>query len=343
MSKSVISLIALTLLGAGSLWPQTLMNGFPDIVKVTDGGTPPSGAVRIWANDSDQIVTTDSLGTDTVLGESGGGATNAEVFFAAQTSVTITAATHGFDHAKLGVVCYDNASPKAQIVPLGVTVDASTFQVVVTFSAAETGSCVVAGGSGSSEPYEESFTTQTSITVTGAEHGFGHARLAVFVYDDADPKALMTPLGVTIDPDAFAVVVTLSVADSGSVVVMGGAGGAPESGAITMTFDGRGADIATGVSNPAVARRSGVVTGATILSYQTCSISIDVWVDSYANHPPTDADSITSAAPITLSSANKNTPALTGWTTAFNAGDEFVFNVDSNTGCENVVVVLETN
>ena len=56
------------------------------------------------------------------------------------------------------------------------------------------------------------------------------------------------------------------------------------------------------------------------------SIVIDVWKDTYANFPPTVADTITASAKPTLSSATKSDDTtLTGWTTAVTAGDVFGF------------------
>lgn len=60
------------------------------------------------------------------------------------------------------------------------------------------------------------------------------------------------------------------------------------------------------------------------------SIVVDIWKDSYANFPPTVADTITASAKPTLSSAQKaEDTTLTGWTKALAAGDWLAFNVDS--------------
>ena len=72
------------------------------------------------------------------------------------------------------------------------------------------------------------------------------------------------------------------------------------------------------------------VTGWTITSDQTGSIVVDLWKDTYANFPPTVADTITGTEKPTLSSASKNQDnALTTWTTTINNGDIIRFNVDS--------------
>ena len=69
---------------------------------------------------------------------------------------------------------------------------------------------------------------------------------------------------------------------------------------------------------------------------------VDIWKDTYANYPPTGADSICASAKPTISSATKSKDStLTGWTTSVASGDTLRFNVDSITTCQRVVVVLK--
>lgn len=101
-------------------------------------------------------------------------------------------------------------------------------------------------------------------------------------------------------------------------------------GCITYIIDGGGAAITTGIKGDFSVPANCTITSVTALADQTGSIVVDVWKDTYANFPPTDADSITSAAPVTISSATKATDStLTGWTTSISAGDILRFNVDS--------------
>jgi hypothetical protein len=90
---------------------------------------------------------------------------------------------------------------------------------------------------------------------------------------------------------------------------------------------------------------SGTITKARVLSTDAAttsgSIVVDVWRDSYANYPPTNADSITASAPPTITAATKSEDAtLTGWGTTVTAGDVFGFNVDSVTSLTRVTVEL---
>jgi hypothetical protein len=69
------------------------------------------------------------------------------------------------------------------------------------------------------------------------------------------------------------------------------------------------------------------ITGWTILADVSGSIVVDVWKDSYANFPPTVADTIAGANKPTLSSAQKNQVGSLSW--AITAGDVLAFKVDS--------------
>jgi hypothetical protein len=72
------------------------------------------------------------------------------------------------------------------------------------------------------------------------------------------------------------------------------------------------------------------------------SIVIDIWKDSYANYPPTVADTITGSAKPTITTDTKaNSSTLTGWTTSVTAGDILYFNVDSVTSITNVVLTMK--
>lgn len=103
---------------------------------------------------------------------------------------------------------------------------------------------------------------------------------------------------------------------------------------IGITIDGGGSVITTGVKGFIRVTKACTITAATLLSTDASatagSIVIDVWKDSYANYPPTVADTITASAKPTLSSSNKSEDTtLTGWTTSISAGNILGFNVDS--------------
>lgn len=112
---------------------------------------------------------------------------------------------------------------------------------------------------------------------------------------------------------------------------------------IVFVIDGAGATITTGTKKAsALFPWAGTITKATLLADQSGSIVVDVWKDSYANYPPTDADSITASAPPTITTATKSEDStLTGWTTSITAGDVLKCNVDSCTTIQFVTLILE--
>lgn len=75
---------------------------------------------------------------------------------------------------------------------------------------------------------------------------------------------------------------------------------------------------------------AGTITRARLLADVPGNAVVDIWRDTYANHPPTNADSICAAAKPTLSGAIKSEDTtLTGWTTAVGAGDILAVELES--------------
>lgn len=114
--------------------------------------------------------------------------------------------------------------------------------------------------------------------------------------------------------------------------------------AIEFVIDGGGSVITTGVKGYLEIPWDCTVNSSTLLADQSGSIVVDVWVDTYANYPPLDADSITASAPPTISTAVKSQDTtLTGWTLSLSQGDIIGFNVDSITTIERVTLSLKVD
>lgn len=110
---------------------------------------------------------------------------------------------------------------------------------------------------------------------------------------------------------------------------------------LTFIINGNGSEIADGVAGDLYVPYAHTITAVTALADQSGSIVVDIWNDTYANYPPTDADSITASAPVTISSATKATDStLTGWDTSTAAGTTYRFNVDSCTTITRCTVAL---
>lgn len=111
--------------------------------------------------------------------------------------------------------------------------------------------------------------------------------------------------------------------------------------AVGFTIDGGGSAITTGIKGFVQCPYSGLITRWTLVADQVGSLVVDVWKDTYANAPPTVADTITGSEKPTLSSAQKNEDtALSTWITAVTAGDVFGFKVDSASTVTRATLVL---
>lgn len=111
---------------------------------------------------------------------------------------------------------------------------------------------------------------------------------------------------------------------------------------VAFIIDGGGSAITTGIKGDLALDFAATINQVTLLADQSGSIVVDIWKDTYANYPPTVADTITASAKPTISSTTKSKDStLTGWTTSVASGDTLRFNVDSITTCTRVVVILK--
>ncbi len=111
---------------------------------------------------------------------------------------------------------------------------------------------------------------------------------------------------------------------------------------IGATFDGSGAALVAGTKCYVKVPVGCTITEASALADVSGSVVVDVWKDTLANYPPTDADSITASAPITIAAAtNSNDVTLTGWTTAIAADDVIGFNIDSCSAIKRLHIQLK--
>lgn len=112
---------------------------------------------------------------------------------------------------------------------------------------------------------------------------------------------------------------------------------------LSFQIDGGGSAITTGRKGAYRIPFGFTVTGWQIVeaSDNSGSIVVDIWKDTYANFPPTVADTVTGSEKPTLSSAVKNEDlSLSSWTTSFAEGDYIIFNVDSAATVQQVIITL---
>jgi len=161
----------------------------------------------------------------------------------------------------------------------------------------------------------------------------------------ANLEQLLHALG-TVDTDDVQVDVITSGLPSGAAtddklddIISILAAGAPF--AIAFIIDGATAAITTGQKGHLHIPFACTIKACTMLADRVGSIVVDIWRDSYANYPPTVADSITAAAKPTISADDKSQDTtLTGWSLSINAGDALGFNVDSCTDIQLLTISL---
>ncbi len=130
---------------------------------------------------------------------------------------------------------------------------------------------------------------------------------------------------------------------SGTVAI---SGYSTQTDGITFIINGNGAPIATGVVGDLSIPYACTIVDVTALADVVGSIVVDLWNDVLVNYPPVNADSITAAAPVTISTNDHSRDVvLAGWTKTLAAGSTLRFNVDSCssiTRCTITLAVLRT-
>lgn len=151
-----------------------------------------------------------------------------------------------------------------------------------------------------------------------------NARLADMAQSTIKGRAAGAGTGVPVDLTITQVMAALGIID-----------------AITFVIDGGGSAIVAGVKRDVIIPYAGTILSVTMLADVSGSIVVDLWKDTYANYPPTVADTITAAAKPTITTAIKSQDnTLTGWNVTVAAGDIIRPNVDSATTITAVVVTL---
>jgi hypothetical protein len=110
-----------------------------------------------------------------------------------------------------------------------------------------------------------------------------------------------------------------------------------------ITFNiSSGVAITTGIKAEWRCPYACTIQSWTLLADTSTTCAIDIWKDTFANYPPTDADSITNGhEPALTASTNAEDTSLGDWTTvAIAAGDVLIFNVDSNDNATRLTLIL---
>lgn len=113
---------------------------------------------------------------------------------------------------------------------------------------------------------------------------------------------------------------------------------------IELIIDGGGLLITTGLKGFKRIPFACTIVGVDVVASDGNSgaVVVDLWVDTYANFPPTVADTITASAKptITATGTKSQNVTLTGWTKTLAKGSYIGWNVDSVTTFTRVTVTL---
>ena len=98
---------------------------------------------------------------------------------------------------------------------------------------------------------------------------------------------------------------------------------------IQYVIDGGGSALASGIKGDLEVPFACTINRVNMFADTTGSAVVDIWKDTYANFPPTVADSIASGTLPTITNANQKSTdsTLTGWITSITAGDTIRFNM----------------
>lgn len=125
-------------------------------------------------------------------------------------------------------------------------------------------------------------------------------------------------------------------------VTLANTGAFSQTGTINFIIDGGGSAITTGIKGDLRVPFACTINRVDMLADQSTTTVVDIWKDTLANFPPTDADTITAAAPPTITADTDSTDStLTDWTVAITADDILRFNVDSNNNATRLTVSLK--
>ena len=111
---------------------------------------------------------------------------------------------------------------------------------------------------------------------------------------------------------------------------------------ISLSLNGNGSPITTGEKTVVRIPYNCTVTGWDMVVDVSTSTVVDIWVDSYANFPPDNTDSITNGNEPTITTAIKaQSSDLSGWsTTSLYEGNYIKFNIDSNNNATELLLTL---
>jgi hypothetical protein len=125
--------------------------------------------------------------------------------FINQTVVTVPATQHLLNTAQILWGLWDASTPRQALEPGSLSVNTTTYEVVLTFPAPQSGTLVL---DAPPTRFAVTYTNAAAFTVLGTTHGLGTADLFWALYTATNPAEIVQPDLVTIHPTTFDVVVS---------------------------------------------------------------------------------------------------------------------------------------
>lgn len=314
-------------LGTTSLSWSDLFGASGFVLNIANGdwvATHTTGILTVGTGDL--RVTTAGTNAASVVTLSGTQTLTNKTISGSSNTLTVLAATQ-----LSGQVPVANGGTNIASYAVGDLLYASGSTTLSKLAGVATGNVLISGGVTTAPAWGK-------VDLTAAVSG------ALPVANGGTGATTLTNHGVVIGQGTSAVAIT-AAGTAGQILTSGGSGADPayasNTSSITFIIDGGGQVITTGVKGDLEIPFGCVIQRWTLLADQSGSIVVDIWKDTYANYPPTVADTITASAKPTISTATKGqSSTLTGWTTTITAGDTLRFNVDSITSCTRVTLSL---
>jgi len=333
------------LICAAGILRAAVVNGWLDLPRISAPANPASGLGRLFINTSTSKL--DCLNPDGTicapLGSSG--APYYSSLNTSQTSVTIPGATHGFTATPcaLAVMVYDDSSPRRLLAPDGappLTVDPTTCDVAVKFSAPTTFYVAINGGVGPAGTNGTDGINGAAATISVGAVTTGAPGSSVLITNSGTSSAAILSFTIprgdtgapgygdmssdTYDPAGRAAQV-LTVSDFGTTAGKVAQGNDSRFmrtvRSAGVTFDGGGSVLSGTLTRCGLVDFAGTIQSATIFADIAGSATVDVKTVAYPSYTgPASTSSIAAAAKPTLSNAitSQNT-TLTGWDTSIAA------------------------
>jgi len=173
----------------------------------------------------------------------------------------------------------------------------------------------------------------------------GYVSTSSNAYSAAVSSNALAVGGVTISGAAASNYHMLASSPTAAAWVPDSAAAAATVAAIVFVIDGGGSAITTGIKGDLRIPFACTVDSWTLLADQSGAIVVDIWKDTYANYPPTDADAMPGSGKeptIAASGTKAEDSTITDWTTDdITAGDTLRFNVDSCTTITRATLALK--